>query len=152
MLKTINRSITIPTLNTTSGEIENKLFHEDIVYKAGPKQGWTRMYKLNYDEIIMLLKSDLEKELFFHIRDSFTKARIEVPFNKATLAKKFKSTRPTVSRLFSKLVKAECLLELKDNKGIYRLNPYVYIPYGADGLLLQKEWNELTTEVTNNET
>ena len=141
MLKKSSRSITIPTLNSSTGEVQNRTFTEDIQFKQGKKQGWTTMYKINYDEVMMTLKSDLEKKIFFLIRDSYTKSQTEVSFNKTKIAKKFKSTRPTVSRLFSKLEKIDFLKKTDD--GSYRMNPYCYIPCKADGLILQEEWTAL---------
>ena len=39
------------------------------------------------------------------------------------------------------------LVELKYlkrvSKGVYRLNPFIYLPYKANGVELQKEWLEL---------
>jgi hypothetical protein len=42
------------------------------------------------------------------------------------------------------MLQADMLMRI--SRGIYRFNPYMYIPYGGDGETLQKEWNEIKIE------
>ena len=40
----------------------------------------------------------------------------------------------------------EINLLMRIDRGIYRLNPFAYLPYQSDGALLQKEWLRLKEE------
>ena len=141
MVKSYENIIQETVLDKETGELHSKDFIEIVSFKPTKKQGWCAMYKTMYDEVMMSLHSRLEMRVFIHIRDSFTIKKQEVHFNKTTIAKEFSSTRPTISRIFTKLEKLEAIKHLKD--GVYRLNPYMYIPYQANGLELQKEWDAL---------
>ena len=128
-------------LNDVTGELEKVRFTKDTTYKESVRQGWRRMYNNGYDATMMELKSDLEKNIFIYIRDMFTKRQVEVNISQVLIARKFNTTPPTVNRLIKKLIDVEFLLKI--NRGVFRMNPFILIPYQADGIALQKEWTEL---------
>ena len=140
-MKSYEKIIQETVLNKETGELQTKDFKEVTTYGPSKKQGWCAMYKTMYDELMMNLNSRLEKKVFMQVRDSFTAKKQEVHFNKTRVAEDFSSTRPTISRIFKKLEDLEAIKHLED--GVYRLNPYMYIPYQADGLELQREWENL---------
>jgi len=99
------------------------------------------MYKNGYDMVMLNLNSKLEMKIFIEIRDSFTKNKVEVNLSQVELAKKFDSTKSTVNRLIKKFIDIEFLIKIE--RGIYRMNPFIYVPYQADAQILQEEWKEL---------
>jgi hypothetical protein len=46
-------------------------------------------------------------------------------------------TKSNLKRGF-KMVESDLLMRI--DRGLYRLNPFAYLPYQSDGALLQKEW------------
>ena len=128
-------------LNEKTGELETELFIRDMRVKNRGKQGWTKMYKNGYDMVMLNLNSKLEMRMFIAIRDSFTKNRVETSISQVKLAKEFDTTKSTVNRLIKKLVEIEFLMKIE--RGIYRMNPFIYLPYQDDAQLLQEEWKEL---------
>ena len=137
-------SMTKLVLNEESGELESQLFIRDIKRKNSGKQGWTKMYKNGYDMVMLNLNSKLEMRLFIAIRDSFTKNRIEVHISQVKLAKEFDTTKSTVNRFVKKLVDIKFLMKV--DRGIYRMNPFIYVPYHVDAPLLQQEWEDLSED------
>jgi len=136
-VKNYSKSI-IKQLLTPNSEIETIRMREDVTYKEQKKQGWISMYKDGYDKTIMCLKSDLEKSVFMQVRDMFTRSQTEVNVSQVKIAKAHKSTAPTISKIVKKLVDVGFLMKV--SRGVYRMNPFVLVPYQADGLKLQKEW------------
>ena len=124
-----------------NGEIVSERFTKDNTYKKNGKQGWVKMYKNGYDEVMMSLKSDLEKNIFIYIRDMFTKNQDEVSMSQAELASMFNTTAPTVNRFMKKMEQVGFLF--KARKGVYRMNPYILTPYQAETQRLQDEWDKL---------
>ena len=141
-MKYYSESMTKLVLNEESGEIEKQLFTRDVEKKKyRGKQGWVKMYKNGYDMVMLNLNSKLEMRIFIEIRDSFSKNRVEVSISQVELAKKFDSTKSTVNRLIKKFIEIEFLFKVE--RGIYRMNPFIYVPYQADAQILQEEWKEL---------
>jgi len=143
-MKHYTKSIFTKILNEETGELESKRFIEDASYSKTIKQGWKIMYA-RYDEVVLSMNSQLETKLMIAIRDSFTKNNVEAFISQKKLAKLYYTTPSTVNRLVKKLVDIDFLLKI--DRGIYRLNPYSYLPYQANGLLLQKEWDELKSKI-----
>jgi hypothetical protein len=141
-MKYYTESLMKTVLNKETGELEDHRFIKDTVYRKDKKQGWIAMYKNGYDEIMMSLKSDLEKRLFIDIRDRFTKNKKVVAINQTSLAKKYDTTKSTVNRFIKKMKDIDFLYKTDDG---YMMNPFMIIPYQADGLELQNEWKELHT-------
>ena len=141
-MKHYTESMTKLVLNETSGELETQLFIRDIEVKNSGKQGWTKMYKNGYDMVMLNLNSKLEMKIFIAIRDSFSRSKIEINISQVKLAEKFNTTKSTVNRFIKKLVEIGFLIKIE--RGIYRMNPFIYVPYQADAPFLQAEWTELT--------
>ena len=141
-MKNYSESFVKTVLNESTGELESHRFTRDIRYNKTKKQGWLAMYKNGYDEVMMILNSSLEKSIFISIRDGFTKAQTEVNISQVNISKKFNTTKPTVNRLIKKLCEVGFLMKIR--RGVYRMNPYILVPYQADGLKLQQDWDVLT--------
>ncbi len=126
-------------LNDRTGELEPVTFKQVVSSVKIGRQGWRKMYPNNYDLLIFELKSDLEKILFMDIRNRFTKDRPEIMLNQSELARKYDTTPPTVNKFIRKLESVPFLYKV--DKGIYRMNPYTYLPYHANAEELQKVWD-----------
>jgi len=131
--------ITENIINPETGEISKKDFRE-IVTKSKLKGGFTMSYKL-YDEILLkVIKGEKDLRIFLEIKNRFTKTKIEIPLNARKISEKLEVSTPKVSSVISKMVEANMLMRVE--RGIYRLNPFAYIPYQSSSDL-QKEWLEL---------
>ena len=131
--------ITENIINPETGEISKKDFRE-IVTKSKLKGGFTMSYKL-YDEILLkVIKGEKDLRIFLEIKNRFTKTKIEIPLNARKISEKLEVSTPKVSSVISKMVEADMLMRVE--RGIYRLNPFAYIPYQSSSDL-QKEWLEL---------
>ena len=139
----MDRSSNIVTFTVlgSNGEFSTQEFTERKNHAKTKKGGWVSMYKNGYDEVFLALNSRLEKEIMLKVRDSFTRTKSDVCISQKKMAEDLNTTRPTVNRVFKKLLDLEFIARL--DKGVYRLNPFFVIPYQADGLKLQEEWEEL---------
>ena len=137
-------SMTKLVLNEESGELESQLFIKSIEKKNSGKQGWTKMYKNGYDMVMLNLNSKLEMRLFIAIRDAFTRNRVEVYISQVKLAEELNTTKSTVNRFVKKLVDIRFLMKI--DRGIYRMNPFIYVPYQDDASRLQEEWSLLSED------
>ena len=141
--------ITQKVLNESTGELESQDY-KHFGSKAYVKGGFRMSYK-SYDEIqIKLLKSSKDIEIFLYIRDKFTYARVETSLPAREISIQLGTSQPKVSRLIKELVENDFLK--RATRGIYRMNPYMFIPYKSNGLQLQKEWSNVgsTNPVDNN--
>jgi predicted regulator of amino acid metabolism with ACT domain len=93
---------------------------------------------------VNVVYSNLDFRLLSQIRSLFKKTQTEVAIPISKLAKNNDTSRQTVSKVVNKMLQADMLMRM--SRGIYRFNPYMYIPYGGDGESLQKEWNEIKIE------
>jgi len=90
------------------------------------------------------IKSNKDLCIFYEIVESFTYKKVEVAIDRDEISKKCNCSKRMVSSLIKRLIKHQMLYRVK--RGIYRLNPYAYIPYKADGAELQQEWNRLVNK------
>ena len=136
----MDKIITQRVLNIDTGELESQDY-KAIKPIRSIKGGYRMTYK-SYDEIqANLLKSQLDIKIFLYIRDKFTYARIEAHISARDIAKKLKTTPSKVSTLMKTLVDNDFLKRV--DRGIYRMNPFMFIPYKSNAELLQKEWKKL---------
>jgi len=92
MYKHYSKSKVFSVLDQSTGEVETTEFIEKVQYKPNGKQGWTKMYRAEYDEIMLSLSSKLEMQMFIYIRDSFTRTNELAVFNQTNNAEKFQKT------------------------------------------------------------
>lgn len=134
-------SIAKKVLNDKTGELEHKEFKEEVARKR-IKGGFCMVYHKNYEEIMeLVVNSNKEMKLFNWITNQFTYQKIEVPLSYSDID--FIS-KPQFTKMIKQLIQAGYLYRVK--RGIYRLNPFIFIPYKANGEELQKEWNEITNK------
>ncbi len=143
----MDKIITQKVLNENTGELESQCYRR-LKHISKIRGGYRMVYK-SYDDIqVSLLKSSKDIEVFLIIRDKFTYARIESNISAVTISKTLNISVPKVSRLIKSLVDNDFLMRV--DRGIYRLNPFMFIPYKSNAELLQKEWREIKNErITN---
>jgi predicted transcriptional regulator len=131
--------ITKQVLNENTGELESKVFREEKETKR-LRGGFTMIYHKSYEEITeQAIKSNKDIKLFNWITGRFTYQRIEVPLQHSTC--ELDISQPQFSRMIKKLIELNYIKRV--SRGIYRLNPFIYLPFKSDGQLLQQEWNQL---------
>jgi len=132
----------VEIINKDTGEIEYHKLIKVKDFKPTMKGGYQMIYKKDRDEIIFDLSSKAKLNVLFTIENMFTKNRKTVVINQTKLAKKLKLSVRLINTVVSYLLKADYLKMIGDKE--FMLNPYFLVPYRADGLLLQKEWAEMT--------
>ena len=126
-------------LNENTGELEDKQFIEKK-YKKRIKGGSNIMYHLDFFEIErQAIKSQKDVELFVWITNQFTYKQVEahISYSKCPI----KISESQYKKMIRRLLDLGYLMRI--SRGVYRLNPFVYVPYKADASELQKEWIEL---------
>ncbi len=98
------------------------------------------MYHKNYEEITeSVINSNKDLKLFNWITNQFTYKRIETSLSFLDCTVSVSQTQ--FAKMLKKLVDIKYIKRRK--RGIYRLNPYIYVPYNANGSELQEEWNNI---------
>ena len=139
---TSERIVSHKILNDATGELEAKDFME-MKQKKKLKGGFSMVY-LDYDEAVeSIIRSQLDFSLVVAIRKMFTYKRVEVVLSATDISQKFSVSKSKVDLLIKKMLTASLLKRV--SRGTYRLNPYMYLPFRADGPELQAEWNKVTT-------
>ena len=136
---TKNSIITHKVLNDNTGELESKDFME-IQKRKLVKGGFILMYYKSYEQITeSVITSNKDLKLFHWITNQFTKNRIEsaITYTACTVD----VSQPKFSKFVKQLVELNYLYRV--SRGIYRLNPFVYVPYQANAEILQSEWIKL---------
>ena len=127
-----------------TGELSTKDYTE-IPIRKNLRGGFNIVYMNEYEKAsTTVVYSNLDFRLLSQIRSLFKKTQTEVTVPISKLAKANDTSRQTVSKVVSKMLQADMLMRM--SRGIYRFNPYMYIPYGGDGETLQKEWNDFKIE------
>ena len=136
---TKNSIITHKVLNDNTGELESKDFME-IQKRKLVKGGFILMYYKSYEQITeSVITSNKDLKLFHWITNQFTKNRIESAITHTACT--VDVSQPKFSKFVKQLVELDYLRRV--SRGIYRLNPFVYVPYQANAEELQSEWIKL---------
>lgn len=131
-------------INDKTGEIEVEHFKQ--VKETKKIKGGFRMVYAAFDiAVSRIIKSQIDYLVLIYIRDLFTYKQVEVHLSGSEIAKLFEISRSKVNELINRSVNEELLFRVK--RGVYRLNPYMYLPFRANGEELQKEWSELTKDI-----
>jgi hypothetical protein len=132
-------SITHKILNEATGELESKDFKEIRKHRR-VKGGFNFMYHKDYEAVTeTVVKSNKDLKLFNWITNKFAKTKVEVQIVHSTCD--LDISQPVFSKMIKKLIEIKYLKRV--GRGIYRLNPFIYVPYQGDVETLQREWNEL---------
>ena len=128
--------ITKRVLNDNTGELESQDYRS-IPKKSSIRGGFNLMYHKSYEEVIeQAIKSNTDIKLFNWITNKFTYQRTETTlvFSECNID----LSQPQFSRMIKRLIELNYLKRI--SRGIYRLNPFIYIPYKANAVELQSEW------------
>lgn len=132
--------ITKQVLNENTGELEKKKFRQEKTYKS-IKGGFKMVYSSYDDALLKIVKSSKDLEIVLIIRNMFTYARIENAISKQDLALIANVSSRKASSIIEMMVETGMLMRV--SRGIYRLNPFMYLPYRSDAEELQRDWKEL---------
>lgn len=105
------------------------------------KTGWSRIYMKSYQDVLLVLKSNLEIQLFLAIQKTIS-VDYKLIINQTHLAKKYKCSRAIVTSLIKRLLDIEFL---KKSDGIYISNPFIFTPYNTPRSSTEKaqeDWNK----------
>ena len=135
--------ITQRVLNQDTGELESQDLR--VIKTKEPKaRGGFRMTYCKYDDIQVKIISGKKDMMIFHsIKDCFTYSQVEVTFNKDKkefIAKYSDCSVRAVEKMIKKMVNENFLGKI--SRGVYRMNPFVFIPFGCKARKLQDEWYE----------
>ena len=141
--------LTESIIDPTTGEISTRDFKE-IISKSQLKGGFRMVYDA-YDEMqLEVVNSKKDMLIMIHIKKMFTRTKVEIPLNAREIAKDVskklpKGSKPITFSKISVIIKrmVECDFLFKPKRGLYRMNPFAYLPVFSNGTLLQKEWREL---------
>lgn len=126
-------------LNENTGEIESKQFREEKTTKT-IRGGYNMIYHKSYEEVMEeVVKSNKDLKLFNWITNRFTYQRVESPIIFTEC--KLDISQPSFSKMVKLLNDLSYLLRV--GRGIYRLNPFIYVPFRADASSLQQEWTQI---------
>lgn len=132
--------VSLKVLNEETGEHDDKRYQE-LPEPKKIRGGYRRMYK-DYDTALLeIVNSGKDLELLVLIRDQFTKARTENIFHKASIAKVAGVSDRKVTDIINRMTDARLLGRVA--RGVYRLNPFMYLPFQADAEELQAEWRSI---------
>ena len=132
--------VSLKVLNEETGEHEDKRYQEIPEHKR-IRGGYSRMYK-DYDSALLeIVNSGKDLELLVMIRDQFTYARVETVIQKSAIAKIAGVSERKVTDVVNRMLSAGLLGRV--SRGVYRLNPFMYIPFRADAEMLQSEWSAI---------
>lgn len=140
---TIKDIVSHKILNETTGELENKDFIE--IRERKKIRGGFRMAYKNYDDAVEeVISSKLDYKILVYIRDSFTYQRVETPLPKDVISKSLDVSAQKVTLIIKKMLEAGLLYRV--SRGVYRMNPFMYVPFRANAADLQSEWEFITNK------
>ena len=132
--------ITHQILNEATGELEAKDFKE-MKQKSKLRGGFMLIYGSYDSALINIISSSVDYQIVTYIRDKFTYSKTEIHLSSQHIAGLFKVSKPKVTRLIKSMVDNDLLMRV--DTGIYRLNPFMFIPFRANGSELQHEWETI---------
>ena len=113
-------------VNPLTGEVETTQAYtknNSKIYKS--KRGWTKMYRIKYDEVAREMTSKLEYDIMAYIRDSNIPKTFVLSFSIEKITRDFNTTRNTVAKAIRKLRDLEFIVKVNNT---YLLNPFIYVP------------------------
>lgn len=138
-----SESITKRVLNEASGTLEEVTFRSEKERKR-IKGGFAMYYKSYEEAVANIINSKLDYTILLELKRQFTYARIECVISATELSKKLGCAKSKVNTIISAMVREQLLLKVA--RGVYRLNPYMVLPFKSDGELLQREWSQIVSE------
>lgn len=136
-------SITHDILNPNTGELESRKF--TAPRKTSKLRGGFSMVYSDYDTAVgEIIRSQTDYALVTYIRKLFTQKKVEVVISTTDISKKLGISKSKLDLLLKRMLEADLLMRV--TRSTYRLNPFMFLPFKADGAELQEEWINLRTE------
>ena len=127
-------------LDQDTGEIHTQYLEKQRIPKK-IRGGYRMVYEAYDQALINTVTSSTDLMIITYIRDMYTYNQKENHLSAAEIASCFDVSPRKVEMLIKKLVETKLLGRVR--RGVYRLNPYMYIPFRANAEELQAEWNSL---------
>jgi len=126
-------------LNEATGELEARDFIEvDRSSKRSKiRGGFNIMYHKSYEEVTeAVINSNKDLRLFNWITNEFTYSSSvgSIVYSRCSID----ISSSAFGRMVRKLVEVGYLKKV--GRGLYKLNPFIYVPYRANATELQEEW------------
>ena len=102
------------------------------------KSGFRMMYKSYEEAMEQIISSKKDYAIAIHIKNLFTYNKIEIYIQSTEISKSFKVAKSKVSMIIKAMVDNKLLMRV--DRGVYRLNPFMYLPYRSEAEVLQREW------------
>jgi hypothetical protein len=139
--------ITKQVLNNNTGELENVDFKE-VKERKRLKGGFKMVYSTYDEALLKIVKSGKDLEIIVKIRDMFTYNQVEVSLQSDHISKLCNVAKSKSTLIISRMENAGIIMRVR--RGVYRLNPFMYLPFRAESELLQQEWNDLCSVKKSN--
>lgn len=113
-------------------------------YKFGKsriKYGFSICYPALFDALSNVIRSNVDAKIVFYIISLFKSKTNKTEIDYIEVAKMFNVSSSKVSKLLGRMVKYEILMRV--GRGKYLINPFMYIPYKANGYYRQNIWKSL---------
>lgn len=110
------------------------------------KRGWTKMYRLGYDEIAREMTSSLEYDIFTMIRDSNEPKTFILKYTQKEIVQLLGTTRNTVAKTVKKLKDLDFI---RKEGSIIIMNPFVYVPPRMDDKIISEAQNRWKSKKTS---
>ena len=145
LVSTHTNIITKKVYNDNTEQLENLDFKQVKTTKR-IKGGFNMMYKSYDDALREVVKSGLDLDIAIRIRDMFTYSKREIFLSPTDISSNLNIAKSKVQTVINRMIETNMLMKV--SRGVYRLNPFMFIPFRADGEELQEEWKNILNKQT----
>lgn len=140
LVSTHTNIITKKVYNDNTEQLESLDFKQVKTTKR-IKGGFNMMYKSYDDALREVVKSGLDLDIAIRIRDMFTYSKREIFLSPTDISSNLNIAKSKVQTVINRMIETNMLMKV--SRGVYRLNPFMFIPFRADGEELQEEWKNI---------
>ena len=145
LVSTHTNIITKKVYNDNTEQLESLDFKQIKTTKR-IKGGFNMMYKSYDDALREVVKSGLDLDIAIRIRDMFTYSKREIFLSPTDISSNLNIAKSKVQTVINRMIETNMLMKV--SRGVYRLNPFMFIPFRADGEELQEEWKNILNKQT----
>ena len=140
LVSTHTNIITKKVYNDNTEQLESLDFKQVKTTKR-IKGGFNMMYKSYDDALREVVKSGLDLDIAIRIRDMFTYSKREIFLSPTDISSNLNIAKSKVQTVINRMIETNMLMKV--SRGVYRLNPFMFIPFRSDGEELQEEWKNI---------
>ena len=140
LVSTHTNIITKKVYNDNTEQLESLDFKQVKTIKR-IKGGFNMMYKSYDDALREVVKSGLDLDIAIRIRDMFTYSKREIFLSPTDISSNLNIAKSKVQTVINRMIETNMLMKV--SRGVYRLNPFMFIPFRSDGEELQEEWKNI---------